>query len=193
MNKMIQTLVGRLKKPDEDETALKRLMPLIVPARYFTEGRFPAPSEILPCGDFALTAVILGKTQTMVYVTKPQAEAWAAAGISWQTKAKQNLRQDNRGDPFTHSKYSDDKRLLFAMMMNPDGLGTSRVYCSDALRRVFPKGYWIAIPERSVGCAISKGVTKAEKLEAVEMIEECFRVGTTPNSPRLFEPEELGA
>ena len=187
-----EAVIRALKTPIDDQDALKLLMPLIVPASYFEIG-FPAPHEPLPDPEFVLTAVILRENQAMVYLNKSLSEQWAVQGIQWKQKAMENLLAADGGRPVTHIKAREEGGLQWAAMMTPDGLGTSRVLCTQALRELFPEGYWIAIPERSMGVAISKSLEGEGLEEAVGLVRTCYAQGTTPNSPRLFEPEALGA
>ena len=190
---ILNALRKTLNKSESDRDDLQRLMPLIVPSTYFTEHQFPATSVLLPNPEFSLTAVILGESQTMLYLSEDRAKKWAKIGVNWKDRALQNVRATDNGNAITHSKRTEDGRLLIALMMQPDGLGTSRVYCSDEIGKLCPQGYRIAIPERSVGCVIPNGLTEAEETEATAMVKQLFRIGTVPNSPKIFQPHELGA
>jgi len=177
----------------EGQIVLQRLMPLIVPSQYFDGDHLPSPHVVLPCETFSLTAVIPGEDHTMLFLSEEDASAWKEQGIDWVTIAKDNVRQTSDGNPFTHTKQSEDGRILCGFMMQEDGFGSSRVLCSEALRTIFPEGYRVAIPERSLGIAISKAVTPAEYEEiAAEVVQECYRIGSVPNTPEIFEPEALG-
>ena len=190
---ILNALRNTLKKPENDKDDLQKLMPLIVPSTYFTEHQFPATYALLPNPDFALTAVILGESQAMLYLSEDRGKKWAKIGVNWKDRALQNVRASGSGQAITHSKRTEDGRLLIAFMMQPDGLGTSRVYCSDKISKLCPQGYRIAIPERSVGCVIPNDLTESEEAEATDMVKQLFRIGTVPNSPKIFQPHELGA
>jgi hypothetical protein len=75
--------------------------------------------------------------------------------------------------------------------MHEDGLGTSRLLLLNELDQAIPGGYWLAIPERSCGIVVPKNVSPMARQEAEEVIENCYRRGTTQMLPGLQEKSDF--
>jgi hypothetical protein len=167
------------------------VMPLIVPADYFTRG-MKGPHARLVAPDLALTWVIAPPAPpgagAMVYMDPATSERWTREGFDYRSAAVWNLRN---GDAWTREKRDDSGRLLWVAMMNPDGLGSSRVLLEEELAAAFPEGYRVAFPDRSCGFAVSNGLSREDLGATVDLIERCFRDATTPMLSTLFEPAEL--
>jgi pheromone shutdown protein TraB len=61
----------------------------------------------------------------------------------------------------------------------------------DELRALFPEGYRIALPERSVGMAISETADEQVNTEFVMVVRNCHRDGTTPMVGEMLHPIDL--
>ena len=167
------------------------LRPLIVPSAYFAGGDFPAPHRRLAAPDLALTWVELTPGQTMLYVTPQRAATWDAAGADWRGAALTAMRSADAGRLYTHEKRTAGGALAYVAMMHEDGLGSSRLLLREELGTVFPEGYWVALPDRSCGLAVSRALTGSE-LEAVRAMIAAMHAGaTTPMLPDLREPDGL--
>jgi len=62
---------------------------------------------------------------------------------------------------------------------------------ADKLQMLFPEGYSVAVPERSVGMAISEDATADLRASFVELVRNCQRDGTTPMLSRLLNPSDV--
>jgi len=165
--------------------------PVIVPTEYFERADFPAAHENLVAPDLARTWVELTECQTMVYVTRERAMAWDCAGVAWRTAAVSSMRNADRGAVYTHEKRTARGDLAWVAMMHEDGLGSSRLLCRAELADVFPEGYWIALPDRSCGIAISRSL-RGEALDEVRaMVSSMHRNATVPMLPDLRDPDML--
>ncbi|MGO8971755.1 MAG: hypothetical protein ACLQDQ_19530 [Myxococcaceae bacterium] len=171
----------------ELEADLRRLFPLIVPSEYFKRA-FPAPHDPLPNEQLALTWVLLQPT-TMLYLTADEAERFDAQGFAWKARSVENL--EKAGGVATQDRRSATGQLAWVGMMHRDGWGSSRVSLASRCSVLFPEGYWIALPDRSYGMAISKTLAAGELEEVKEMVSKMFQGATTPMSGRLHEPAEF--
>jgi hypothetical protein len=173
------------------DDALENLYPLIVPAEYVQSGVWNLPHSLLKATDLILTWVVLHEGQGMVYVTADQVAQWQRGGIKWSAVALENMRRDTGNNPATHKKRDENANLQWVAMMQPDGLGSSRVLMTDELEKLFPNGYSLAIPERSVGMALSASATPQYEASFREVVRNCHRNGTTPMVSRLLGRTEL--
>ena len=170
---------------------LNNLVPVIIPREYLAYDNWPGPYRLLKHPELAVTWVTLEPNQWMNYLTKDQAEAWASGGVDYESVALENLERLTGDDLWTHGKRDADGNLLYAVMMHEDGLGSSRILLQEDLLKMFPQGYWVAIPERSCALVIPKGVSAEELKEAKDLIKECWDGGTTPMLSDLLEPEDV--
>ena len=76
-------------------------------------------------------------------------------------------------------------------MMQPDGLGSSRVLMSDELQKLFPEGYSVAIPERSVGMTLSAGASHEYRASFIDVVRNCQQDGITPMLNRLLTSADV--
>ena len=162
-----------------------------MPSEYFAHHDFPACYESLAAPDLALTWVELTKSQTMVYVTHERAIKWDRAGVAWRTAAVSGMRDADRGAFYTHEKRTASGGLAWVAMMHEDGLGSSRLLCRAELANVFPEGYWVALPDRSCGIAISRSLRGGELDEVRAMVSDMHRNATVPMLPDLRDPDML--
>jgi hypothetical protein len=169
------------------EEDVRRLFPLIVPSKYF-ERPFPAAHEALPNEKLALTWVLLQPT-TMLYLTPDEAARFDAEGFAWKARAIENL--ERIAAVATQEKRDATGQLAWVTMMQQDGLGSSRLLLATQWSGLFPEGYWVALPDRSCGMAISKALAPTELDEVKRMISSMFQGATTPMSGELHEPAEL--
>ena len=62
---------------------------------------------------------------------------------------------------------------------------------TDELEKLFPEGYSVAIPERSVGMALSATAAPEHQTSFVEVVRNCHRDGATPMVARLLSRTDL--
>ena len=168
---------------------ISQCVPLIAPADYFESGAFPAPHQPLYHPDLALTWVLLTEGQTMTYLPKPLAGEWQAQGLDWATHSLENLRRLDGA--ITHEKRNANGDLVFVAMMHEDGLGSSRVLLHAELVEVFPEGYRLGIPDRSMAIAFPAGLNGRDLEEVKALIERCYRDATTPMLGTILSPKDL--
>lgn len=173
------------------DNSLENLYPLIVPAEYVQSGVWNLPHFPLKAADLILTWVVLHEGQTMVYVTADQVAVWQKRGINWSAVAFENMQRGTGDSPATHEKRDENGNLQWVAMMQPDGLGSSRVLMTDELEKLFPEGYSVAIPERSVGMALSAAAAPEHQTSFMEVVGNCHRDGTTPMVSRLLSRTDL--
>ena len=173
------------------EDSLGNLYPLIVPAEYLQTGICKLPHVPLRASDLILTWVVLHAGQTMVYVTEAQVEQWKETGVNLAVVAIENMRRGTGDNPATHEKRDEGGKLQWVAMMQEDGLGSSRVLLTDNLQALFPEGYSLAIPERSVGMALSNDAASEHKDAFMLAVQNCHRDGTTPMLGRLLSPTDV--
>jgi hypothetical protein len=171
--------------------SIENLYPLIVPAEYIQSGSWNLPHVFLKATDLILTWVVLHEGQSMVYVTADQVQQWKRSGIDWAGIALDNMRRGTGDSPATHEKRDEKGNLQWVAMMQPDGLGSSRVLMEEELRKLFPEGYSLAIPERSVGMALSRKASPEHRNSFLDLVQNCHRDGTTPMLSRLLSTTDL--
>ncbi|MFL6229948.1 MAG: hypothetical protein ACJ741_14340 [Pyrinomonadaceae bacterium] len=170
---------------------VNNLVPIIIPREYLSYDNWPGPYRLLKHPELALTWVVLEPGQWMNYLTQDQAGAWAEEGIDYERQALENLERITGGDAWTHSKVDSEGSLLYAAMMHEDGLGSSRVLLRERWSELFPRGYWVAIPERSFALVVPKEVSSEGLQEAKDLAVKCWEGGTTPMLPDLLEQEDV--
>ncbi|HEV2448739.1 MAG TPA: hypothetical protein VGS58_22555, partial [Candidatus Sulfopaludibacter sp.] len=60
-----------------------------------------------------------------------------------------------------------------------------------SLGQMFPRGYRVAIPERSCGFAWSAQLAGEEMKSLQQTIDNCYRRGTRPFVPGSYDPDDL--
>jgi len=171
-----------------------KIFPLIVPATYYTETTWELPHFSLTNKFFILTWVIFGTATSMVYLDKKQYQFLNDNYKGWQQKAFENLRYSISDEEnfYTYFKKSNDrKRLIYIAFMNSDGIGSSRILLSNELTRAFPNGYYVALPDRSCGLIIPKGIEEKELKEIKFQVTKMHKTATTAMSGQLHSSNEF--
>jgi len=119
------------------------------------------------------------------------AEEWRIAGSDWLVTAVERMRQADKGLVWTYERRDDAGQLLWIVFMNSDGLGSSRLLLTEELQHQFPEGYYVALPDRSCGMAISTRTAWDGLSELREMVTDMHRNATTPMCPDIRDPEAL--
>ena len=179
-----------LSIPKED-LDVEFLIPVFVPAGFLEGGKWPGPCVQLRARDLAIVWAILRPHNTMIYVVTETSNFWESNGIQWREKAMDNLERFSENNVTTHHFSRTDGTVYSVVMMHDDGVGPSRLLLNGSIEQIFPEGYYVAIPERSVGIVLSRNVTDDERLKIDELVEKCFKDGTAPVSPLMFDPDEL--
>jgi hypothetical protein len=172
-------------KPSEH--SIDNLFPILVPSSFFSKGDWIGPHEILHDSEIGLTWTILYSGQTMVYLNEEIRAHWESLGLLWRKQALENLKKKTE-NVWTHEYKRDNGDLYAVAMMHEDGLGPSRLFADRILRDAFPDGYKIAVPEMSVGMAISNTIREDEMKKIAVVLQKCFQDGTRPLSGKIFEP-----
>lgn len=177
-------------KPPAAGTNVRHVYPLIVPAGYLATG-WQLPHYEFPIAGFILTWVQFEGSAPMIYLTKADCRELEANFDNWEQRSFENLRHS--GNNFhTHVKFrGETNHRLYLTFLNTDGIGSSRILFNVELAKGFPKGYYVAFPDRSCGMVISKDITEEELNEIRSMVKEMFEEATTPMSGDLFEPESF--
>jgi hypothetical protein len=163
------------------------VLPVIVPRTYFQFGNWPGRYLLLRHPDLAVTWVELTRPEWMNYVNYERQREIEQCGFGIHSIAMANLHKQSEKH-FTHAR-TDGDRIVFQAMMHEDGLGTSRLLLLPGLNAPFATGYLVAIPERSCGFVVPKGLPPSEHDEVLQMITRCHRYGTIPMLPGLHEPD----
>jgi hypothetical protein len=174
--------------------AIDRLMPLIIHSTCIKSSLWESPYQQLPLRDYSLSWVIkdLNPKGRVAYqdVTSEMVEVWEAEGIDWQQRAIINLKVASQ-ELWTHQKLRKDGSVVWAIMMHNDGFGSSRILLSPYLDKYFPDGYYVAIPDRSIGIIIPRDLSIGEMQETQELLESWYDTASAPMSPHLFAPDDL--
>src|SRR5574337_1840440 len=165
-------------------SSIENIFPLIVPVDY-VQGGWRLPHYTFQNTSFILSWVTFNSDSAMTYLTKDQIEDLNSKNQNWQQKAFENLRHSitDTENFFTHFKISDDnKRLIFIAFIHSDGIGSSRILLSNELKKAFPDGYYVALPDRSCGLIISKNISVQELKETKELVRSMRQTATIPMS-----------
>jgi hypothetical protein len=167
------------------------LVPVFIPSSFVEGDGWQGPYETLRAQGVFLAWAISLPGDTIRYVTHDIQRLWEAEGIDWKCRALENLRDLSPEPPGTGALFRDSGETWLISLMHADGLGPSRLLLTDQLERVFPKGYRVALPERSRGFAFTVELD-AEDADTIEnLIHRNYSKGERPLAPAIFEPEDL--
>jgi hypothetical protein len=141
--------------------------------------------------DLGLTWAVFVPGGVLNYVTFEMQAFWDGQDLDWKRLAMRNLAAatNNREGARTLCR-SNGKPYAIAFLYE-DGLGTSRLLLRQSLEQMFPKGYKVALPERSCGFAFSADVSAAEARTVQEIVDRCHRHGTYPLLPGSYLSTDL--
>jgi uncharacterized protein YtpQ (UPF0354 family) len=162
------------------------IFPVIVPRSYFASGAFTACHLDLRHPDLGVTWVEIDGPHSMTYVNPVRQAQLASSIMELHELAMQDLRE--AGHPVTHEKVVE-KTCWWLALNHDDGLGSSRLLMLDELRKAVPRGFRLAIPERSCGFLVPNGREGASLAEATALISRCHSAGAIPVLDSLFEPD----
>jgi hypothetical protein len=190
-------LVRQAKEP-RDEPGLRpedldigKVMPVFIPASFVDNGAWPGPYTILRARGVVLTWAVLLPGDTIRYVLPDMQQHWEAQGIDWKARSLQNLRAHSPEPAGTGALLRDDGEIWLISLMHEDGLGPSRLLLTEQLERVFPKGYRVALPERSRGFAFSAELDLEDADTIDSLIQRSYSKGERPLVRAIFEPDAL--
>jgi len=170
---------------------VKMIYPLIVPANYHVRDVWGFPHRAFNNTNFILTWVSFMGLEPMLYMTEDISKRLSAQHPNWQRQAMENLRHSIRDNEnfFGHFKRTgDNSKILFLAFENEDGIGSSRILLKNELSKIFPNGYYVALPDRSFGLAIAKDVSATDLKKTRSLVKKMHKVATTPMSAHLHEP-----
>jgi hypothetical protein len=186
----LQTMREGLKLVPED-LDIDSLIPLFVPASFFTAGNWPGPYQCLRLQAIGLTWSVMLPNQTMRYVDDAVAQYWEGKRIDWKRLALHNLAKLSGETLGTHGFRRTSGEVYAIAMMQPDGIGPSRLLLQHQLATLFPRGYRVALPEMSCAFVLAEGLDKNEMSQLQELIEKCHQNGTRPLADGIYSPEDL--
>jgi len=174
-----------------EEVDVSQVMPLFIPASQVETGRWGGPHVRLRLPDLAMTWGVLAPGNVMEYVTFEMQAYWDGKDIDWKRLAWDNLAVATNGrQGFRALCRLNGKPYAMAFLFE-DGLGSSRLLLRKGLEQMFPKGYRVAVPERSCGFAFSADVSTDEAATVQGVVDQCYRHGTHPLLPGSYLSSDL--
>jgi hypothetical protein len=170
---------------------IEKVVPLFIPSSFTESGAWPGPYATLRAPGIALVWAVLLPDDGIRYVLHDMQRAWEAQGIDWKARALANLREISPEPVGTGTLFRDDGETWLISLMHDDGLGPSRLLLTDQLERVFPKGYRVALPERSRGFAFASNLDLEDADTIDNLVQRCYWKGERPLSSGTFEPNDL--
>ena len=178
-----------LVRGDRDIAAV---LPVFIPSSFVRNaGGWPGPCEVLPAGGIALAWAVTLADATTAYVLHETQREWEGQGIDWKARALRNLRELSPEPLGTGALFRDNGETWLISLMYPDGLGPSRLLLAEQLQRIFPKGYRVALPERSRGFAFAADLDHVDADTVESLIRSSYSKGERPLSCGIFEPNDL--
>ena len=171
-----------------------RIVPVFVPASLvetgLETGTWTGPFSILPAGGVAIAWAVLVDGGIRFVLHELQRE-WEAGDIDWRTRSIQNLRALTSEPLGAGALFRDNGEIWLISLMDPDGLGTSRLLLTAEVARVFPNGYRVALPERNRAFAFSRELDAEEAATVENLIQRSYATSEWRLSPKIFEPDDL--
>lgn len=183
--------LGASQPMGPEDLDVGKVVPLFVPSSFVDAGVWPGPYASLRAPDITLVWAVLLSEDAIRYVLHDMRQAWEAQGIDWQARALENLRELSPEPLGTGALFRDNGETWLISLMQEDGLGPSRLLLTAQLERVFPKGYRVAMPERSRGFAFSAELDLEDADTVESLIRSSYAKGSRPLSPWIFEPDDL--
>jgi hypothetical protein len=180
---------GSEASPSELDT--HDLLPVLLPASFFADGKWPGPYTRLRTGEIGLTWAVRLSAGSVRYVSRAMQSHWEARGMDWQALALSNLSRYTKSQPGPRTLRRIDGEVFAIAFLDEDGLGPSRLLFREMLSELFPLGYRVAIPERSCALAFSNDVTEQELKQVEGVTDHCYRHGTRPFVPSFYAADDL--
>jgi hypothetical protein len=194
MHAQIETSLNQMKqglglRPHQID--LGDVVPIFVPASFFAIGNWPGPYSRLRAQEIGLTWTVLLPHETMRYVDFGMQEHWEANRLDWKGLALNNLEKRTDYRQGVRQLDRAEGGIASLAFMFEDGLGPSRLLCRETLRKYFPEGYRVAIPEMSFGFAFASDLQGKDLDKVTGVIDGCFKNGTRPLAPGIYEADDL--
>lgn len=177
------------KKPNP--TDIENVVPIIVPRTYFGQGNWPGPYDYLQSEFLGLTWTILHPGGIMVYVNHEDVLVWDSEHINWREMASHNLIRISKNKLWTNEKKDANGRLLWAVMMHKDGLGSSRLLLQKEISEAIGEKYRVGLPDRSCAIVIPESAGRENMMEVKQIVQRMFENAAAPMLCNLFDPSDL--
>jgi hypothetical protein len=174
-----------------EDLDIGKVVPLFIPSSFVDAGAWPGPYVALRARGIAQTWAVLLPDDAIRYVLHDVQQMWEAQGIDWKARALENLRELSPDPLGTGALFRGDGETWLISLMHGDGLGPSRLLLGDQLECLFPRGYRVAIPERSRGFAFAAELDREDADTVESLIRSCYAKGDRPLSPWILEPNDL--
>lgn len=173
-----------------DQIDITNVLPIFVPSSFFVKGNWVGPFLRLRAAEAGLTWSVLLPNQTMRYVDYGMVQRWEEQQLDWKALAMKNLSDRTNGQNTREIRKPTGETSAIAFM-HEDGYGPSRLLFRGGLAERFPQGYKVAMPEMSCGFAFGKDLEGGDLSTVLNVIDQCYRKGTRPFSPAIYDPDDL--
>jgi len=184
-----ETIEGMDVSPAELDT--RELLPVLLPAWFFTTGKWCGPFTRLRAAEIGLTWAVLMPGGNLRYVNRASESHWEEQGLDWKALAMTNLARHTEHQPGPRMLRRVNGEVFAVAFLYEDGLGPSRLLFRGTLAKFFPKGCRLAIPERSCGFAFGTDLNAEERSQVEGVINHCYLHGTRPFAPGSYAADDL--
>src|SRR5579863_2691309 len=168
MQPLVHQLVERRDRPSggTEDPDIARVVPVFVSSSLVQTGTWTGPYSMLQARGVALAwAVVLDGN--VRFVLQELQRRWEAGDIDWRACSIQNLRALTPEPLGAGALFRDSGETWLISLMDPDGIGSSRLLLTAELASVFPNGYRVALPESNRAFAFARELD-AEEAATVE-------------------------
>jgi len=169
----------------------RELLPVLLPAALFSTGKWCGSFTRLRAAEIGLTWAVLMPGGSLRYVDRATQSHWEEQGLDWKALAMTNLARHTENQPGPRMLRRVNGEIFAVAFLYEDGLGPSRLLFRGTLARFFPKGYRLAIPERSCGFAFATDLNAEERSQVEGVINHCYQHGTRPFAPGSYAMDDL--
>lgn len=173
------------------ELDTRELLPVLLPASFFTAGKWCGPFTRLRAHEVGLTWAVLMPGGRLRYVNRDIQAHWEEQGLDWKALAMSNLARHTENQPGPRMLRRVNGEVFAVAFLYEDGLGPSRLLIRGTLSKFFPNGCRVAIPERSCGFAFGTDLTPEELSQVEGVINHCYQHGTRPFLPGSYAMDDL--
>jgi hypothetical protein len=175
---------------DPSTFSVEDLRPVLIPSAILGYDQWVGPRHYVGSLPVSLTWAYLRPENTMIYLSF-DAVAWLEAQhIDWRRSAKASLHQDFGNRPWTH-EFKDESGVQAVALLHADGLGPSRLLCTQELKRSLSGDFDWYVPERSCAFAISKNASSSIRDTVATAIRRCYESAEVPMSMEALSSEAL--
>jgi hypothetical protein len=169
----------------------RELLPVLLPASFFSTGEWGGPFTRLRAAEIGLTWAVLMPGGSLRYVNQAIESHWDKQRLDWKALALANLSRHTENQPGPRMLRRVNGEVFAVAFFYEDGLGPSRLLFRGTLSRLFPKGWRVAIPERSCGFAFGTDLTPEEQSQVDGVVNHCYQHGTRPFAPGSYAMDDL--